>query len=189
MFDNEKTKEEINNQHELSKLKVISNTEIQKIISKTSGKEIAQRYAGKYGLLYITITIGMFIGAGLFMEKEAFSKLLGLGGVVLSAEILLASNLVNGRKEKEEDPIAVALMESLKAQEKTSKDILASQERVNADVQASQDRLNAVFIKMIDSKEILKDDSPPIDLNITDDEVSVTQGDNKIVSKRNVNKS
>lgn len=88
---------------EIEKNKTLAEIELKKIEANSSAKEVASKYIGKYGLVYITIIVLIGVGSSAFLSESAITAVMTMIGGALVALISMLQG-ITGTKEKEEKP-------------------------------------------------------------------------------------
>lgn len=82
--------------------------ELKKLEANSSAKEVASKYIGKYGLVYITLIVLIGVGSSAFLSESAITAVMTMIGGALVALISMLQG-ITGTKEKEEKPELVVI--------------------------------------------------------------------------------
>jgi hypothetical protein len=93
---------EINNKS-IRQLKVEAQLEMNKLRSQESAKDVASKYIGKYGLLYITLIVLIAVGSSAFLPEASITAVMTMIGGALVALITMLQG-ITGTQKKEEKP-------------------------------------------------------------------------------------
>jgi len=97
---------------ELEKLQLEAEIALGKLEANDTAKEVASKAIGKHGLLYLTILVGIGVVSSMFLPIAALAPVIGLISIAATALIAMMSG-ITGTLEKESNPLADALQESL----------------------------------------------------------------------------
>lgn len=77
--------------------------ELNRLEAQASAKDVAGKAIGKWGLLCITIIVGMGIGASIVLDQDKIAAVMGLLGAALTALISMLNGIA-GATPKQEKP-------------------------------------------------------------------------------------
>jgi hypothetical protein len=92
-----------NNTKSIRQLKVEAQLEMNKLRSQESAKDVASKYIGKYGLLYITLIVLIAVGSSAFLPEASITAVMTMIGGALVALITMLQG-ITGTQKKEEKP-------------------------------------------------------------------------------------
>lgn len=95
--------QEENLKHDLAVLKMQAEIELKRLIAQASAKEVAGKAIGEGGLFYITLIIGIGVGASIVLDNEKIAAVMGLLGAALTALISMLNGIA-GASPKQEKP-------------------------------------------------------------------------------------
>jgi hypothetical protein len=101
--------------HELAIIKAQARVELDKLNAQNTAKEVAGKAIGEGGLFYITLIIGIGVGASIVLEGEKIAAVMGLLGAALTALISMLNGIAgaNPKQEKPEFEVMKQLIDKL----------------------------------------------------------------------------
>jgi hypothetical protein len=105
----------VNLSHELAIIKAQAKVELDKLTAQNTAKEVAGKAIGEGGLFYITLIIGIGVGASIVLEGEKIAAVMGLLGAALTALISMLNGIAgaNPKQEKPEFEVMKQLIDKL----------------------------------------------------------------------------
>jgi hypothetical protein len=105
----------VNMSHELAIIKAQARVELDKLNAQNTAKEVAGKAIGEGGLFYITLIIGIGVGASIVLEGEKIAAVMGLLGAALTALISMLNGIAgaNPKQEKPEFEVMKQLIDKL----------------------------------------------------------------------------
>ena len=88
---------------ELALLKTEAIIELKKLESQNTAKEVASKYIGKSGIIWIVLLVIVGVVASAFLPTESLPAVIGLVSTAVMALITMLAG-ITGTKEKEEKP-------------------------------------------------------------------------------------
>jgi hypothetical protein len=92
-----------NNTKSIKQMKVEAQLEMNRLRSQESAKDVASKYIGKYGLLYITLIVLIAVGSSAFLPEASITAVMTMIGGALVALITMLQG-ITGTQKKEEKP-------------------------------------------------------------------------------------
>jgi hypothetical protein len=104
-----------NLKHELAVIKTQAQVELNRLHAANSAKEVAGKAIGEGGLFYITLIIGIGVGASIVLDNEKIAAVMGLLGAALTALISMLNGIAgaNPKQEKPEFEVIKNLIDKL----------------------------------------------------------------------------
>jgi hypothetical protein len=91
------------NNKSIRQMKVEAQLEMNRLRSQESAKDVASKYIGKYGLLYITLIVLIAVGSSAFLPEASITAVMTMIGGALVALITMLQG-ITGTQKKEEKP-------------------------------------------------------------------------------------
>jgi hypothetical protein len=99
----------------LAIIKAQARVELDKLNAQNTAKEVAGKAIGEGGLFYITLIIGIGVGASIVLEGEKIAAVMGLLGAALTALISMLNGIAgaNPKQDKPEFEVMKQLIDKL----------------------------------------------------------------------------
>jgi hypothetical protein len=100
---------------ELEMLKAQARADLQRLHAQSTAKEVAGKAIGEGGLFYITLIIGIGVGASVVLDNEKIAAVMGLLGAALTALISMLNGIAgaNPKQDKPEFEVMKQLIDKL----------------------------------------------------------------------------